>query len=788
MSNVVQVNVKANDETRGFAGIKAGLEQALGGLAGIAKAAGADIAASLAGPIAAGAGVAVAAFASAGAALGAFGAAVKPQLGLISGAVAEYDAANKAIADGSADGAEKMKAFNESLAKLPPATRDTAIAFLGLRDDFKAWSDELAPKTMPVFTKGIEILRSVLPGLTPLVEAAADSLSGFMDTIKADVSGGGVQKFFGKLADAARNVLPGLLASLKNVVVGIAGVVGAFLPFTANLGGGMERLTAKFAAFGQGLGSNPAFIKFMQDATAKGPAILGMLGNLLRIIGSVAQALAPFTGLTLIVAEALAKLVASIPQGVMDWLAPAIAGIVLGIRAWAVVQGILNIALAANPIGLVVLAIAALVAGLIYAYKNSETFRNIVNAAWNSVKDTVSGAWNTIKPVLKELASFFKETVVPAVAEVKKKFDDLGSTVEGLPGKLSGLKDGLKDIGGKVDLGGIDVGKGPNVDKGAFAKTLEVMVEPWRKAFSMVSGIIGDGLGMITGFFEEHWGTIAAINEEAFSELTDFFSEAWQTILTVWEEGLNGLVSVVQAIFNGIAWYLLDLLDEIGDILTFWLPPVHEAWDDAMKTLQDTVHGGINGVFNTVKRGISNVIGALRKLPGQVASIARGAWTSLSTRLSSVAASVSRTAGSMWRAIPNSLNAAASSVYGILGRLAGWVGNKLSSIRSSISSAISSIPGFAHGGIVGAAGGGPRSNLVEVGEQGRELVRLPFGSTVIPHGQSEAMLGGGGGGGGRIQLEWVGGNGGDEFMTWLKKNIRATSGSGPDSVQRALGV
>jgi hypothetical protein len=47
--------------------------------------------------------------------------------------------------------------------------------------------------------------------------------------------------------------------------------------------------------------------------------------------------------------------------------------------------------------------------------------------------------------------------------------------------------------------------------------------------------------------------------------------------------------------------------------------------------------------------------------------------------------------------------------------------------------------GLAHGGISGAAGGGPRGNLTWVGEQGPELVRLPFGSTVYPTGQSMNM-------------------------------------------------
>ncbi|MDH6116916.1 TP901 family phage tail tape measure protein [Kitasatospora sp. GAS204A] len=92
---------------------------------------------------------------------------------------------------------------------------------------------------------------------------------------------------------------------------------------------------------------------------------------------------------------------------------------------------------------------------------------------------------------------------------------------------------------------------------------------------------------------------------------------------------------------------------------------------------------------------------------------------------------------------------------------------------------------YAHGGIIGAAGGGPRSGMTWVGEQGPELVRLPYGSTVIPAGQSAGMAAAaaGGGRGGAVQLEWVGGNAGDEFMSWLRKNIRIRGGN----VQTALG-
>lgn len=69
-------------------------------------------------------------------------------------------------------------------------------------------------------------------------------------------------------------------------------------------------------------------------------------------------------------------------------------------KVWAIATGILNAVLAMNPITLIVIAIAALVAGIVYAYKQSETFRNIVQAAWEGIKTVVGAVWDWISGTL----------------------------------------------------------------------------------------------------------------------------------------------------------------------------------------------------------------------------------------------------------------------------------------------------------------------------------------------------------------------------------------------------
>jgi len=76
-------------------------------------------------------------------------------------------------------------------------------------------------------------------------------------------------------------------------------------------------------------------------------------------------------------------------------------------QAWTAVQGALNVVMSLNPIGLVIIAIAALVAGIVIAYNKSETFRNIVQGAFHAVG---------------EAAGFMKDLVVNSVQFVVDKF------------------------------------------------------------------------------------------------------------------------------------------------------------------------------------------------------------------------------------------------------------------------------------------------------------------------------------------------------------------------------
>lgn len=95
------------------------------------------------------------------------------------------------------------------------------------------------------------------------------------------------------------------------------------------------------------------------------------------------------------------------------------------------------------------------------------------------------------------------------------------------------------------------------------------------------------------------------------------------------------------------------------------------------------------------------------------------------------------------------------------------------------------IKGKAHGGITGAAGGGPRSSRTWVGEQGPEIVDLPFGSRVRTAGDSRRLAGAGGVGGSPmvIQLNIGGRAFGELLIDTTRREVRTRGGN----VQAVLG-
>ena len=94
-----------------------------------------------------------------------------------------------------------------------------------------------------------------------------------------------------------------------------------------------------------------------------------------------------------------------------------IAGIVkVATIAWTAVQWALNAAMTANPIGLIIIAIVAIVAAVVLAYKKFDWFRKFVDAVWQGIQKVIhavvkwlmDNAWPIIKRVIGWIVQYYK--------------------------------------------------------------------------------------------------------------------------------------------------------------------------------------------------------------------------------------------------------------------------------------------------------------------------------------------------------------------------------------------
>lgn len=198
------------------------------------------------------------------------------------------------------------------------------------------------------------------------------------------------------------------------------GVVGLQLKDTGDLTKNFEQVVG-------GLRDKVGGFAQAEGKTAAGQAAIlkNQFGELQETVGSMLvpalQKLAE-VGLTVI------GFFQGLPGPVKTALAIGVAfiGVVFAIskamQAWTAIQAAFNVVMSANPVVLVALAVAALVAGVIIAYQKVGWFHDLVNAAWNT---------------LKGFASFLSGAAVAA-------FNGLKSAAEAVGRVLAGMWDGYK--------------------------------------------------------------------------------------------------------------------------------------------------------------------------------------------------------------------------------------------------------------------------------------------------------------------------------------------------------
>ncbi|MFF1417632.1 peptidoglycan DD-metalloendopeptidase family protein [Streptomyces sp. NPDC058280] len=325
----------------------------------------------------------------------------------------------------------KQEEYRQALGKLSPAQRelyDSIAGPAGLKQAFDAWQKSLQPETLPIFTRSVDAAKNSLPGLRPLVLGAADGIGVLFDKASKEMKSPFWQGFKDDIAQNAGPAIIGLGTAIGNVFKGAAGVVDAFLPHMDGIVSRSDRITGRFAKWGTSLKGSPDFERFLDYVKTTAPGLADFLGEILTTAMEVSKALAPlsermFEVLTPVL-DAIQWLSTNAPgfiqllwgiyfaqkaialgmaafAGAMILYETVIAGATLVTSGWAVAINATGIV---PVIRAIVLVVALLIAGLVYAYKNWDWFRAAVDGAVKGVSIAASWLWNTIlKPVFSAI-------------------------------------------------------------------------------------------------------------------------------------------------------------------------------------------------------------------------------------------------------------------------------------------------------------------------------------------------------------------------------------------------
>lgn len=114
------------------------------------------------------------------------------------------------------------------------------------------------------------------------------------------------------------------------------------------------------------------------------------------------------------------------------------AGIVKGATVtWTAVQWLLNVALTANPIGLIIVAIAALVAVIVLIATKTTWFQDIWKVAWGWIKKTALDVWDWLKRLPAMIGDAFKSIAEFITAPFRLAFNTIAKLWNNTIGKLS---------------------------------------------------------------------------------------------------------------------------------------------------------------------------------------------------------------------------------------------------------------------------------------------------------------------------------------------------------------
>ena len=488
----------------------------------------------------------------------------------------------KAGGEGVTTIGDAWDSFNEtlSLALLPTLDALTPI-ISGLIDKMSGWG-ESAGKAITNVIKHFQDLFQKLQenGATLAFLEAWDNIKSAFDSI-VSIIGDVINSFLGINTETAKNA-----TSIDNVAKSIAVFAGKFSEVTEKIADFLKKISESKSAMD----------------TLKGTlVVLASAFVALKVINGITKAFETYNKI---------------------------------VKIGTAIQGAFNAVMAINPFVALGIAIAAIVAGLVYFFTQTETGKK----AWASFVDFLKRAWDGIVSFFSGIGQWFADIWNGVVDGAKGIWQGL---VDWFSGIIQGIKDawnGVKEFFTGLWDGIVNIVKTVFTTISSlvtnaynwFITTFQPLISFFKSIFDLIRSVINlafqiilaiirgayklvlDAWQGLSDWFGGIFDAVKSVVSSVFRAIGSFASSAWEVVSSIWSV-VSGFFS---RIFNTVKNVVSSVFSALGGFAS-------NAWD-AITGVFSSVGSWFGGVFDSVKEAVSNALGAL-------GNIAKGAWDSITS-------------------------------------------------------------------------------------------------------------------------------------------------------------
>ena len=420
-------------------------------------------------------------------------------------------------------------------------------------------------------------------------------------------------------------------------------------------------------------------------------------------------------------------------------------------------QWALNAAMTANPIGVVVVAIGALIAIGVALYKNWDVVKEKALALWNGIKNvfsgiknTISNVWNSVKEKATAVWGGIKNVVSEKLNNIKSAYDEHGG---GLKGAVSAVMTGVKEYyktgydainqmtGGKlgqvVDSVKTKLAPMANAVKGklsavkdafsnAFGNAMEFVKKSYNEgalkpivdkvvnAFSSVKNAIAEKFSGIKEAIGEKLnaagdavGNIKESISGKFSSLKETVAEKFEGIKESVQAKLASITNAVTPIFEGVKTIISTVVDGIkthisntiiiirGTIMKIILG-IKQNFQEFFVSVQNAVQGvwgGITTVFEGVKNTIVGVFQFIVGIFTLNTETIKNSIQTIKDGFYTVFSGVQQIVQNVWNVITSTATLAFDNIKTVVSNAIGGVKTIIQSIKDTFSNVFNSVKG-----------------------------------------------------------------------------------------------